>query len=310
MRLSRALTDLAMSVAVAGCGGAGGSDGVDDTLGYVPADAPVVAVLSTDLDSDQYRQLDERLQALGSPAGVEETLRLAVEEEEEGEGAEPLSYEEDVKPLLGEDLVLAVTDRETLAGDEEGYLAAIEVADPEKLAELLQSPYFELRREDEVEGADLYLPRGSDGEDGAVAIDGSTLVAAQREETVRDALERRSSGEGYEAQTFADSLSGLPDDAPLRVAATPAGALYSLPVSATDIPWVGALRSFGATLSVDEDTVAVDASAKTDAGELSDEDLPVTTEEQELPLPAGEGGLVSASANQSVSTTSSSVATW
>ncbi len=256
---------------LAGCGGgaSGGTDSLGDSLGYLPDDAPLVAVLSTDLDSDHYAALDDKLDTIGVPGGVEDRLREAVEEETEA-GAEPLSYEEDVRPLLGEDLVVGVTGAAALASGE-GLVAAIEVGDSDKLAALLESPYFELRRDGEAEGADLYRPEDSDEDSTAVALDDETLVVADSEPTLRDALKRHRGEDKLDSEAFSEAVEGLPEEALLRILASPEQAFSALPEldAAREIPWVGAIRAFGATVSVDDDGLLVDAALKTDPDGLS-----------------------------------------
>ena len=55
MRRLACLIALLALITAAGCGGDDAGSALDEALGHLPEDAPVVFVASTDLDSDQYR---------------------------------------------------------------------------------------------------------------------------------------------------------------------------------------------------------------------------------------------------------------
>jgi len=286
---------------LAGCGGdSAGSGSLDDSLGYLPSEPALVAVISTDLA--QYATFDDKLDSLGVPGGgVEGMLRDAVEEEEDD--GKRLSYEKDVKPLLGEDLVLGAPSPASLDTGE-GVVAAIQISETEKLTEILEGPFFELERDGEAEGADLYRPKDPDSDDPAVALDGDTLVVAESSDTLREALKRQNGGDGLSGERFSAGVKGLPEDAPLQVVLSPEAALAQIPDADAlqDVRWVSAVSSVGIGISASEDAIETDLSVRTDSGELSESDLPVATGEEELELLERDDELLSASAKQSVST--------
>lgn len=290
--------------AIAGCGGGesgGGSGSLDESLGYLPTDAPVVAAISTDLESDAYMALDSKLDTLGVPGGLEEQLRESFEEEDEN--GERASYEKDVKPLLGETLVVGAASPAALTTGA-GVVAAIDVGDPEKLAVLLEGAASELRRAGEASGADLYLPEDEDSGAASAAIDGETLVVSDSPGALRDALERKDSEDKLDEKRFEEAVAGLPDDPLARVAVDPELLFEAVPElqATTELPWPDAVQTVGLSVTATDAGFELDAALTTDPEGLEESDLPISTANEELEVLARDGELVSASANQSLST--------
>lgn len=131
---------------------------LDDALGYLPADAPAAVAISTDLESDSYAELDTALQRFGLEGGIDGALGDLTEL---GGG---VSFEGDVRPLLGEDLVIGVSSFDGLELDE-GFVAALPVADADAAQELLAGiDGFE--ETEEIDGATVYGPAPPDVPEG------------------------------------------------------------------------------------------------------------------------------------------------
>src|SRR5687768_3216657 len=115
-----------MGILTAGCGGGPGADELDDTLAYFPDDAGVAVVINTDFEGDQVERLDRKIvrpQAGGR--SLEDLLR-------EGARDLDLSFDEDIKPLLGNELAIG-----TQSADDIGRItAAIRVDDAGKLRDV------------------------------------------------------------------------------------------------------------------------------------------------------------------------------
>ncbi len=99
----------ALALAVAGCGGseAGGSGAVG-TQGLagaelLPADTVVYAAIDSDLDSDQWQQVDELLQKFPGRERLISEIR-------KGLSSEGVSFDDDIEPALGEALYFALLD--------------------------------------------------------------------------------------------------------------------------------------------------------------------------------------------------------
>lgn len=162
------------------CGGDDEAGSSDAPFGYLPIDAPIAIELSTDLESDQWQALEDRLLAGPlSPESVGDTLDLGpIPPPTSLEGFlrqatafTGLSYDEHVEPLLGGELALA----QIVSGDEDedeaGYLAALDTGDGELARMVLEE--LELTEQGEHEGAAIFADESGYSQ---VAVDGDVLV--------------------------------------------------------------------------------------------------------------------------------------
>lgn len=298
--MRRLLLATLLALAPLGCGSDGPTEGsLDRALGYFPADAGSVFAISTELEGDQVEALDEGLAPLLLGGRAEEILRQLFEEE----GSE-VSFDDDVKPLLGNHLVVGSPDRTGLAAgfvaDVEGgsFLAAIDTTDGDKLREVLEE-IDGLEAAGEASGAQLY---GTPG-DAATAVDGDVLVVAEDERRLRAALGRPDGGGRLTEERFEAALAGLPGDALVRGYGDLRG-LLEVPSLARfgEIPWVAALRTFGAAASFEEDHVTLDLALNTDPRAIGEDDLPFAPGGESPPLVLRDGEISGASRDQSRTT--------
>ncbi|MDX6653239.1 MAG: hypothetical protein QOJ38_2020 [Solirubrobacterales bacterium] len=269
---------LLCAVALGSCGGGGGSKSpLDDALGYLPANAPLVLTLRTDLESRPYRDLNVAVQRFGVQGGIDSQL----EQLSPGQG---LSFSRDIKPLLGNELAIGVLPGAADAGPR--FIAAVRSTDGGKLRQLLHS-VSGLQEKKSVHGAAVYgppAPRGSAGDYGSdgsgnpwFAVNGDTLVAAESERGLADALDQHGADDHLGEQLFNQRLRGLPAEGILRASGDLVSAMKALGAQDTaDVPWMRALRSYGASLSVSGRTLMADAVVNTDS-----------VREQDLPIPSG-----------------------
>jgi hypothetical protein len=294
--LARSLVALACAAPLVACGGGGGGGGgeLDDTLGYLPDDAGLVVVVSTDLESEQLRRLDRKIVRPASHGDtLEDLLREAAEDAR-------LSYDEDLKPLLGNPLAVGTQSAVGPFGEGEspGFTAAIETRDGDKLREVVEKVPG-LERDGEESGADLYA--GPD--DIALAIEGDTLVLAQDRITLRRALEQHDSSGRLTSGELDEALADLPEDAFVRVRGSVDTLLALRPEAARlrSLPWVAALRTVGIAASFpDDDHLVLEASLNTD--EVSDDDLPIAPGAEAPEIARREGEIAGANRDQSRTT--------
>jgi hypothetical protein len=284
---------LLLAVLAAGCGGGPAAGELDDTLGYLPEDAGLVVVVNTDLDGDQLVRLDRKIvrpQADGQ--SLEDLLSAGAEEL-------GLSFEGDVKPLLGNPLVIG-----TQSG--RGFTAALRVRDASKLREVVEK-IRGVTRDGEAAGAQVYRFQ----EFVALAIDGDFLVLAQERETLVRALEQRDSANRLTEARFEESLPETPPDSLVRAYAdvTALTGFLGIDLDRPEIaqlrllPWFAALRSVAVTASfADDEHLAVDIALNTDAESLSEEDLPLATGEEAPEVVQREGEIAAANRDQSRTT--------
>jgi hypothetical protein len=288
---------LLVGVLAVGCGGGPGEAGeLDDTLGYFPEDASVIVVVTTDLGGKQLDRLDRKIVRPESGGeSIEDLLRDLAENVQ-------LSWDEDVKPLLGNPLVVGTQSSVELTG----ISAAIQVRDEEKLHDLAEK-IPGAKPEGEAQGAQLY-----EAEAGiAFAIEGDFLILAQDQDTLVRALEQRDSDDGLSEAELEESLPASPEDSLVRARAEISSLedLSGLSRRVPEVerlftlPWFAALRTIGVTASFQEDDLlVVDVALNTDAGDLDEDDLPLATGEESPEVVSRDDEIVSANSDQSRTT--------
>ena len=268
MRCVTTALALLLAATAAACGGdTAAPSAAGDALGYLPKDAGLVVLAPTDFESEQWERFDRQIFRRFGQGSLENALEQAVERE-------GLSYEEDVKPLLGNDLVFGTLGEtgDLVGGDgDRAFVTALEVTDADRARGTLEKAGFE--RLGEESGAVLY--GNGDGE--VAAVEGDVVVGAEDEETLRRALAIRDGGEALTAEDVEAKLVDLPDDALVRAFGDVEDLGGSEQLSKfRSVPWVAAIRSFGVVVSMPEDdALNVDAAVVTDPDGLEAEDLPL-----------------------------------
>ena len=275
-------------------GACGGDDesaaGMPGAVGYMPRDS-VVLTLPTDLEAEQLRRLPEliapELRHSGVGTDLREELRRVFDDEEAG-----ISYEDDVEPLLGGDLLLA--------SSPDVQLAALETTDGERLGDLMERLGF--TPADTYRDAAMY----DAGEGGALAIDGDTVVATLGEDArqwVEQAIDRQRDGGGHDPEALAAALPSVGGE-PLLRAAGDAQALIEVAAigDAASLPWLRAARGVGAAARLEDGALVAAARVTTDAEGLTDEDLPLAPGAESPPAGSVDGAIAAANRDQSQTT--------
>lgn len=281
--LAPALTILALAIAGCGGGDGGGSGGpLESGLSFLPKDAPFVVAIDTDVEGGQYENLSTLVNKLPLGGQIENQLKREIES-----SGGNVSYEDDIKPLLGNPFVVGAVDAKSFAaeGDTDEFVGAIQAEDGDKLADVLEKSGAE--KSGERSGATIYEDDGD-----RFAIKDDTLVVAGSDELLNAALTRAQGDDHLTEDEFDASLEGLPGEALLRTYFDVQGLLAADPDTrdALEVEWVKALRTFGLTASASDDTIDVDFDLKTE-GDLSDEDLPLAPGSQ-APAIVDEAGQV------------------
>jgi hypothetical protein len=261
---------LACAVLAAGCNGDESSGGaLESSLAYVPPNTPFAVAIDTDVEGDQYQSLDEVIGRFPSGDSLGRMLQDQIEQ-----GAGGVSYEDDVRPLLGNPFVVSATDPASFIdeSEDEDFVAAIQVADTDALDELIAKT--EAREDGEVAGATVFEDDGT-----VFAVEDEMVVFAGTRELLEDALERADGDDHLDVDTFERSLEGLPEQALARIYVELQSLLEQEPggEAARQVQWIAALRTLGMTASATDDAVEVEFNLRTDGGELSDEDLPLAS---------------------------------
>jgi Protein of unknown function (DUF3352) len=259
---------LAGAALATACNGDETSSGaLESSLAYVPPGTPFVAAVDTDVEGDQYQALED---VLGRFPSGDEVARMLQDQIEQG--AEGVSYEDDVRPLLGNPFVVSATDPASFVGGsaDDDFVAALQVADTDALDRLIEKT--RAREDGEVAGATVYAGDGT-----AFAVEDDMVVFGGSRELLESALERADGDDHLDVDTFERSLEGLPGEALGRVYVDLQALLEQEPEgeAARQVEWVGALRTLGITATAAEDSVDVEFNLRTEGEDLSDEDLPL-----------------------------------
>jgi hypothetical protein len=258
------------AIALAGCGGGGdsGDSGspLASALTYVPKDTPFAVAIDTDVEGDQFKAIGDLADKF--PFGD----RLL--EQLEGQlikGSGNVSYEDDIKPLLGNPFVVSATSAKSFTDSSvsDDFVGAIVAKDGSKLTDVLEQSGA--KKSGEKSGATIYEQGGD-----SFAVKDDTLIVAGSEALLDQALARADGGDHLSQDSFDAALSDLPESSVTRVYANVQALLAADPdtADARKIKWVAALRTLGLTAGVSGDKVAIDFDLETD-GDLTDADLPI-----------------------------------
>jgi hypothetical protein len=238
--LSTAGIAVCAAVLAAGCNGGDGSGGaLEAALAYVPASTPFVVAVDTDVEGDQYEALDDILGRFPGGRGIGRSLQEEIERSAGG-----ISYEDDVRPLLGNPFVVGATDPASFLGasEDEGFVAAIQVDDTDALDGLIDKT--DPDEQGEVAGATVYQADGT-----SFAVEEDMIVLGASRELLESALERADGDDHLDEETFERGLEGLPGEALARVYVDLQALIEQDPDAepARRVEWVAALRTLGLT---------------------------------------------------------------
>jgi hypothetical protein len=262
-----------------GCGGDDSGGPLESALSYVPKNTPFVVAIDTDLEGDQYDSMQAILDRFPGGLDVEDLLSSQLDSGNDG-----VTFEKDVKPLLGNPFVVSATDVTSFLSDsDDDFVAVLESSDSDALQRLIDKTKPD--DEGEVAGATIYDDDGT-----LFAVKDDTVVFAGTKERLEAALERSDGGDGMDPDTFEEGLADLPEQALARVFLDVQALLDQDPdaADARRIEWVSALRTLGLTVSVEDDSANMEFNLRAD-GDLSEEDLPLAAGE-DAPSVAGRKG--------------------
>jgi hypothetical protein len=253
-----------LAMALSACGSSSGgapSNPLQTTLSYFPARTPFVLTVATQPTANaaaQEKQLEQRLPllSLAKSSLISRLQQMGI------------SYNQDLKPLAGNPV--AIGDPSTsIQAFRSDFLIAWVAKDAGKLNALLKK-LGGLTAAGSHGGAKLYKASGA-----AVGVIGPTILFAKSMPAITAALDRHAQGSGVTASQYSNAVSGLPPDAAIRifgdltqVLSTPQAA------QARRVPWVAALRSYGATLGYSSSGLQIKFRLDTGGATLTPSQLP------------------------------------
>lgn len=268
-------------VALAGCGDddGGAASPLDNVLGYLPEGAPLALAIDTDLDGKQYQRIEDIVDKFPFGDAVVKSLRKSIEEES--------GDFDQIGPLLGNEFVVGTSNPDAIVSDssDDDFVGVIQTKSADKLEDALKRE--KAKPTGEKNGATIY--KDDDGD--LFAIEDKVLVVAGSRRQLDNALVQRDADNRLTEDKFNEAIDDLPEDSVARLYGDLGKLLASDPSTsdARKVKWVHALRTYGATVSFEDDVANVDFRVSTDSGELSDEDLPIASGSQSPPVLDGPG---------------------
>lgn len=255
----------AAALGIAGCGGDDAASPLDEALGHLPQNAGFALVASTEEgDYENARALLDRFPFGGQ---AQQSLRDAFQRGD-------INFDEDVRPLLGNELVLGVADNASFVSDsaDTPFVLALETEDEDKLREIAES---ELREAGESEGYDLF----EGGDQTWVGIDGAVVVLSNSRETLEDAVRTRGQDDRLSEDDVEDSFDELSDDTPVRAYVNVRELLAASEGAgdALQVKWVDHIRTLGVGVAASEERISFELALRTESEGLNDEDLPIAS---------------------------------
>jgi hypothetical protein len=269
-KLSHAIPALAAAaaLALAGCGDSNdeAASPLDEAVGYLPEDAGFALIASTDLeDYDDLRGVLDKFPFAGR---AEDLLKESLEQGD-------IDFDEQIAPLLGNEVVIGVDDNASFVdgSEETPFVLAIETEDGGKLEDLAKEGGTD---EGSSEGYDIY--QGQE-DDTWIGIKDDVLVLSDNEDTLKNALKQRGEDDRLTEEDVDAAFEDLPEDAPVKTYVNVKELLEADPDSqeALKVKWVDHIETLGLTASAAEDAITLDYSLRTNPDGLSDDDLPMAS---------------------------------
>lgn len=261
----RLIASLAVAAAVAGCGSSGtpgsGANPLSTELSYFANNVPLVMTVQTDPNGPAIQQAQGLLSHF--PAASLGLSALQGKLTSFG-----LSYQNDIKPLLGNPVALGLGSLPSAGGSvaSQNFLLVWVTKSSDALSKLLTKVTAGASSSGKRDGASLYRAGTF-----TVATDGATLLLGPSS-NVTSALDRHAHGGGFTSAQYANDTAGLPQNALVDVFGSLSGALSA---SARAVPWVAAIRGYGAAITPSSAGIGVQFRVDTGAGSLTAQQVPI-----------------------------------
>jgi Protein of unknown function (DUF3352) len=263
MRVSLGALVAGLLVAAAGCGGGDtAATGGTGAAAIAPKSAALYATINTELDSDQVDQLEELLEKFPDRDRLLAEIQKSLAEDD-------VSWENDVKPALGETFDLVLLDLE----NSDAVVGLVQPADEAKLKAL--------------------LAKGEEDPPVTREIDGWTAIAD--DEATLDRFETaQSSGKLEDSEEFDDAMDGLPEEALAKVFVSGAAATDALDEASSGAAGENRLKAIGLALGAESSGLKFDGAV---TSQLEDDLASKEAYEATLLEAAPEGALAYVSGN-------------
>jgi hypothetical protein len=270
--IRKILVVLGAAVVIAGCGSSSGSGSSHTAtplvteLSYYPTNTPFVLTVATDPNSPALKSAESSLFSRYPEAA------LGIDALEQKLQSIGLNYDTDIKPLFGNQIALGAASASTFnaASASSDFLFAWVAKSASGLKSLVSKVVHGTASVGTRDGASLYQ-LGSV----SLAIDGATALIGPAG-AVTAALDRHAHDAGITAAEYASETKGLPQSSLIEAFGSLSGVL-SQPSAAKahQVPWVAAIRSYGAAISASSSGVTLQYRVDTTGGSLSSSQIPI-----------------------------------
>jgi len=255
---------------VAGCGSSSTAkvtSPLATELSYFPAGSPFVATIATNPQGTAVQSGEGLL-------GAFPLSRLGITELESELSSIGLNYQTDIEPLYGNPVALGVLQVPGAASLSGSNFLAVWVTKSAAKLDALMKKLPGLNASGSYDGATLYRA----GASSTFAVDGATAVFGVSKADVDAALDHHAHGGGISSADYTDAMGSLPQTSLVEAFGSLTGAL-SGPQSAMarKVPWVAAIRSYGASLSAGSSGITAQFRIDTSGGSLTAAGLPIAT---------------------------------
>jgi hypothetical protein len=260
------LLALATAAILVGCGSSSSSPGqspVTTELSYFPTNTPFVLTVATDPNAGSVQQAQGLIGRFPVAA-----LGLAALEGKLSQVG--LSYENDIHPLFGNPIALGAASGSSSATASVSQFLGVWVTKDASALHRLVTKLFGGSPAGTRDGATMYSI-GSPLH-ATLAVNGATALVGTPT-TVAAALDRHAHGGGFTSAELAADTAGLPQHTVMEAFGNLTGALSTS--SARAIPWVGAIRAYGAAITASSSGINLQFRLDTTGGTLTPQQVPI-----------------------------------
>jgi hypothetical protein len=283
-RLLVAVLAAAAAFAITGCGSSassGASNPTVEALSYFPSSSPLVLTLATAPNATSIQGAHALLRKL--PAVTLGETALFARLSQLG-----FDYNKDIRPLFGNPVALGFLGT-TVSGAQTPFVIAWVTKSASALNALIKKLSRGLQSAGSHDGAKLYVASGA-----AVAVDGATLLFSRSTQVLESALDRHAHNQGFSSAQYTTSTTGISQRALVQVFGNLSGVFSTAKTAkARRVPWVGAIRGYGASVSAGPAGLTIQYHVDTTGRSLSTSQLPIASGSTapsvagDLPIQAG-----------------------
>jgi hypothetical protein len=279
-----AVMAVATAFVIAGCGSSassGASNPTVEALSYFPASSPLVLTLATAPNATSIQGAHALLHKL--PAVTLGETALFARLSQLG-----FDYNTEIRPLFGNPVVLGFLGT-TVSGAQTPFVVAWVTKSASALNALIKKLSRGFQSAGSHDGAKLYVASGA-----AFAVDGATLLFSRSTQILESALDRHAHNQGFSSAEYAKSTTGISQSALMQVFGNLGGVFSTAKTAkARRVPWVGAIRGYGASISAGSAGLTIQYHVDTTGRSLSAAQLPIASGSTapsvsgDLPIQAG-----------------------